>query len=291
MKTIASCIFMLLSFFSRSQGLQQSTIRQVYDLHVGDTLEFKSDHRNVNGNEEIRRYTIRVIETRRDLSDSMVLEMNDKTISSIVYSNMPSWADTFVNQMIYTNLDSTILFYHVPTLGCDSNHVCHTDSAFIDSSFFNGRKMNRHLWGNPVAAEYDTIFTEGLGMTNGGFGSEDYTEEQGGFSLIYFHLVSGEEWGNPYYFRMPDGLAEIGTSQKASITPNPALSSFRVCLAGILSNQNTFFLFDGTGRIIMQKDIMSESTVLYRGNISSGMYFWSLRSEEMNIGYGKLVFE
>lgn len=274
------------------QGLIQSTVRQVYDLHVGDSLEYKSDHRNVSGYTELMSHTIRVVLSRQDIGDSIILRIKDKTISSILYYG-PNWGDSAEYESIYSHLDSSILYYHTATLGCDThNFFCHIDTAYVDSSRYNSRKIDEHWEGNRSVAAYDTMFADGLGMISGSFGSEDNTIEQGGFTLEYYHLANGEVWGIPEYFRLPNGINDQDNSAMVvSVFPNPALSVFQIKLASFPVTKTTLYLHDEMGRMIRQQEISKENTQVDREGIADGVYFWTIRAEGMDIHYGKLVFE
>jgi hypothetical protein len=292
MKTILTALLLFLTLHLLSQGLPQSTIRQVYDLHTGDTLEYISDHINAIGNQEVRSYIIRTIQSRQDMGDSIILQMTDKMTSSIVYSQGPSWGDTFTNRFIYTNLDSTIFSYHSHSLGCDTNHVCYIDTAYRDSTQLNLRKIDHHWEGNRIAFAYDTSYADGLGLISGSFGSEDNLALQGGFNIAYYHLANGETWGTPYYFRLPNGINDYNAiSPSVSIYPNPAFSSFEIKLDAALPSPTTFYLYDETGRLVKQQQILNPKSSIKRDALSNGIYFWSLHTDGYELQHGKLVFE
>lgn len=292
MKTVFTFLLLLSAVLSKGQGLSQSTMREVYNLHPGDTLEYIADHINVNGYAEIRSYTLRVIQSRLDAGDSITLLMNDKTIYTEVYHTIPAWGDTFLTQMLYTHLDSAVLFDHRSTLGCDSNHFfCHRDTSFTDSTLYHGREITEHWAGNQNTSADDTTFTDGLGITSGRYGSEDNLEEQGGFYLAYYHLASGEVWGSPSYFQLPNGIRDIISTSYASVSPDPVKTSFQIKLNISPSAKTIFNLYDETGRSVRQKEIVNANTVADRDNIPAGIYLWNIQSEEIVIAHGRLIFE
>ena len=137
---------------------------------------------------------------------------------------------------------------------------------------------------------YDTAFVEGLGQTKGLLGAENGLLAQGGFYLIYYHLVSGEAWGSPYYFRQTDGISSVNTPIAASLTPNPVTDAFRVSLRDISTLPVSFTLRDATGRVMFRKTLSSPITDMSRDGLTAGLYIWTISAEAgAGISYGKMV--
>jgi hypothetical protein len=203
----------------------------------------------------------------------------------------PGHSGSSVQQIIYTNLDSTIFYYHTHALGCDTTNFCYKDSAYIDTAYYNGRKIDIHYEGNAAWASYDTSFADGLGEVGAGYGSEDNTAAQGGFGLIYYHLVSGEVWGYPYYFTLPNGIGEVSNDMSVTVIPNPVTGDFQIKINNTPAGQNVFNLYDETGRTFMQKTITGSNTQMSREGIMDGLYFWSMTSDGVELSHGKIVFE
>lgn len=295
MKILIISLFILFCLLVRSQGLSQSTIGQIYDFQPGDTLEYSTGYLLGGGpNCQIQGNIMTIILSREDTLNTVIYSIKQNSISG----NVPpccytcsSSSNSGYYQISYSNLDSSIFFYHTHTLGCDTNHFCYNDTAYIDTAYYHGRKIDAHHEGMSGCCSWDTFFVDGLGEVSGGFGSEDNTASQGGFSLIYYHLLNGEVWGTPYYFSLPNDINEINSRVSVTILPNPATSDFQIKSNNILTEQTVFNLYDETGRSVIQKIIGGCNTQIKRDGLADGLYFWRLSSDGIEFGHGKIVFK
>ena len=71
----------------------------------------------------------------------------------------------------------------------------------------------------------------------------------------------------------------------SSVFPNPAKNQFTISNNKAIS----ILLYDIFGKRVMQKSLVNSKTIL-RGNLASGMYFYTLKTEEKIIENGKVIF-
>lgn len=76
-------------------------------------------------------------------------------------------------------------------------------------------------------------------------------------------------------------------TNSVSVQPNPMISETQFSFAGIINN---FRLIDASGRIMYSDmSINSKDYILKRGNLNSGIYMYSIETEEGEIKSGRLV--
>ena len=294
MKNAIAAVFCFCCFHLFSQGLTHSTIRQVFDFHPGDTLEFETNYL-IGGYTLCQKegYYFDVYLSRQDGQDSIAY-----TCRSVGFDYYYPTSCSFqtgssgvnIHTALYTYLDSSIFYYHTHTLGCDTTQFCYNDTSYIDTSSYNGRKIDRHTEGIRIAFSYDTTFADGLGQVEAGFGSEDNTQAQGGYGLVYYHLASGEVWGTPYYFNLYTGIQSPAGDLTVSVTPDPVTDVLRVSVRESSALPVSFSLCDAMGRVVLSKTLSSPTTDITRDGIAEGLYFWNLSIESADRrSFGKII--
>ena len=74
------------------------------------------------------------------------------------------------------------------------------------------------------------------------------------------------------------GINEIGSKNELIIFPNPAQNSINVT-ADIKHIGSPYVVYDFTGKIILKGEITSELTTIEIGDLSEGMYLFSLKEQ------------
>jgi hypothetical protein len=136
---------------------------------------------------QIRGNIIQVVTNRLNTTNSITYTFNSAFTSGFLppCNNQPGNSGPYLGYTnTYYNLDSLIFSYQSHFFDCDMNNFCYNDTVYIDSAYYNGRKINDHNEGIIACCSSDTTFVEGLGEVRGGYGREDNTAPQGGFSLI-----------------------------------------------------------------------------------------------------------
>jgi hypothetical protein len=278
-----------------AQSLTRSTIREIYNYSVGDTLETSCQQYNIGGTQgcEGSVQIMQIIISRYDNGDTILyrIKQNDHFSWQCNFQFGGSSMDSVSFNQTITQLDSTIFWYHTyHVLGCDSFHQCFTDTVYRDSSLFNYKKVNEHWEGNLGWAAYDTVFADGLGEVKNNFFSEDNMLEQGGCGLSYYHKANGEIWGAPFYFNIISDVKDMVGHNTIKISPNPASTTLTIQLENTFP-PTSFQLFDLSGRMVLQQELRSSTSVqIDISAVSKGMYLYHLASEESNTS-GKLVVE
>ncbi|MBC8265704.1 MAG: choice-of-anchor B family protein [Flavobacteriales bacterium] len=131
---------------------------------------------------------------------------------------------------------------------------------------------------------YDTYLPNSHASYKGAWGVYPFWDAQShAFSSI---LVSDMQTGL-YVFSGSFPLAINNLEPVTSLVfPNPAENQFTI------GNKKTtsIVLYDVFGKKVLEKDVSNNKTIK-RGNISSGMYFYSLKTKEEIIENGKIIFE
>ena len=85
------------------------------------------------------------------------------------------------------------------------------------------------------------------------------------------------------YFAQPVNNLDPATSL---VFPNPAKNQFTI------TNQSasSIILYDVFGKRVLQQDLNNSKTI-ERGNLSSGMYFYYLKTKKKILKNGKVIFE
>jgi hypothetical protein len=150
--------------------------------------------------------------------------------------------------------------------------------------------------------EYDTLGYDGLA---------DITEtSDGGYACVgnAFHPVGSQYVQAAWLLKVDSngclngdcptlytGIKDIPSLEEFFVFPNPASSQFTVALAGpndiYQYHDLKFSLYDLTGRLVTEQLITAQTTIIQRGDLSNGLYIWSLSDEANQLRNGKMVFK
>jgi len=236
MKSILCTILLFAMYQSMSAQIPFSTIAQVYNFDIGDTLEYSCDALNALGsNCDIMYGMMDVVINKNSLPDSIVYTFRE--ISYVNYNNCgPASGSADTTTQIITNLDSSVFWYHNPALYAYGNDTTATylDSVRLDSTMYY-RKRDEHWEGLWICCMHDTAYADGLGKIVYTYGSEDNTEPQGGCTLAYYHKATGEFWGTRQYFDLhhtPIGIPDITAGDGINLFPNPSQGILNITSTG-----------------------------------------------------------
>jgi|GEM_PF-1415994 hypothetical protein len=284
-------LFFLLIALTRGAYCQltQSTVGQIYNFSVGDTFECNCDF--IDGGCNQMGYESYVILSRQDAGE--FINYTIKEVQAIAGPGCPNTPDSFIYNATYGPKDSAIFWYHTyHAFGCDSNGLCYTDTVYNDTTNQRNWKVNEHKEGEISWYEADTAFADGLGQVLCNYGSEDFSQQQGGCSLTYYHKVGQQPWGQYVDIRLPTGIDEIketGASIKAF--PNPFNDVTHIVVTGI-NEKFGFELYDVTGRLQQTIPAIDNNQFdVHKGQLANGVYLYRILVTGKAAAYGKLVVE
>ncbi|HLP51294.1 MAG TPA: T9SS type A sorting domain-containing protein [Chitinophagales bacterium] len=152
---------------------------------------------------------------------------------------------------------------------------------------------------NDIAFGYNDIFVEGIGSFNNFFlypGASFIAFDLPTYNLLCFSEFDTLAYRNTQYttcdydtswtWNSIDELASVGVK----ISPNPTTDVVQVQL------QNTnvravFELTDLTGRSVLQQQLNEPVANIPVGNLSKGVYMYTIRNSQQRLSSGKLVVE
>lgn len=293
---------LLLSVFSVKSFSQliPSTIGEVYNFEVGDTMEYYSETHLGDGFHSYA-YGYMLITITSKYSNGDTIKYSYQSSTQITSASFPYLAsiegpfftggnhnDYISPPLTLTKLDSSIFIRF--DYSCQ-NPFCFDSVA--ENAAYNFRKQNMHNDHN--LGVWVETFVAGVGLVSGGY----FIESQGdsyGQTLIYYHKANGETWGTPQYFVL-NGINNLEESS-IKISPNPTSSIFQIKLSKEPHRQTYFKLYDALGREVKQELISSATTTLNRENLSNGIYFWQVEAEACLpdrqgkiMERGKIIFE
>jgi hypothetical protein len=268
MKALYFLSFMLFVLWSSAQ-VTPPIQSDIYDFEVGDSLEYTFsnsggqsgtywnviDQKSVNGN--VTTYTI-------------------KAISSI------NGIGNFSRDVSSLDIIDTLDGMYVSIINGDS---VYTANGETQGQYFN---TNWNQWmavTTSQTSEYikrlGAIYQYSSSYGDGGFSSGSVTR------LIYAHKVSGKVYGSPSYFTVGVKHEE---RPSVSVFPNPVHESFNINLSDLLeTNSMQLHVFDAGGRCIKSVTVNSILNKVNCSDLSDGVFYWHLFSDNNIIGTGKLV--
>ncbi len=230
MKYLLSAILLFVMYQSACAQIPFSTVAQVFDFSIGDTLEYECWANQGRNGCVPRSDMMQVVIAKNITPDSLQYTFRGVgyTYSDPCLTPPFGFIDTFTQ--IYTNPDSSIFWYHNPARYVDSNGFLYADTAFIDPSIHN-RKRNEHNE-NSFAFWADTAYADGLGNIYSDYGQEDNGQVTYYCELNYYHKVVGETWGTPLYINPSLGVEDINAYDGINVYPNPAHGILNITSAG-----------------------------------------------------------
>jgi hypothetical protein len=300
MKISTSLICLLLFCSShrvKAQGLTPSTVRQIFSLEKGDSLEYHV-WTVTNGCGTICNwYHLKTIDSisYNSLQDTLFIFFQSQVLvfdsldvpvnpcgNCHEYFTFPDVCPVNVSRWSVTDLDSSVVYYLDTAYGGVSLDWA-TDSIYRNS-LYNGSKQNLYNLGERDFSRTKEIYVDSIGIVYKTESVElaDNNTEQ----LIYYHKANGKIWGTPY---VVSGIANDLKDYGISIYPNPVSSNF-VIRAGQYQGLH-FKLFDALSKQVMSLNLSDSETEVNRSSLPFGVYFWQMSDGENVLRTGKLILE
>ncbi|MBT3621909.1 MAG: T9SS type A sorting domain-containing protein, partial [Flavobacteriales bacterium] len=109
---------------------------------------------------------------------------------------------------------------------------------------------------------------------------------------IYPYLPSGniivsDMQTGLYIFDCSSSTSIIENTLSNNIFPNPAKTQFMISN----SNAESITLYNTLGMKVYEQKLTKNQNTIYRGNLSNGLYFYTLIKEGKRTESGKVIFE
>ena len=291
------CLLLFCSYDSiKAQGLTPSTVRQIFSLEKGDSLEYHV-WTVANGCGTICNwYELKVVDsvTYSISLDTLFISFQSQVMrfDSGAPVNCGQCQEAFQfwdicavssDKWSFTNLDSSIIYYLDTTYGKEFAGI--TDSIYYGMSYSNSKQnLYRYYQFNFNYYGTDEIYADSIGIV--------YKEQvnqlplQNREQLIYYHKANGKLWGEPY---IVSGIANDLKEDSISVYPNPVDNNFVIHSSQYQGLR--FKLFDALSKQVMTLNLSASETEVSRNNLSGGIYFWQITSDGTAIKTGKLIMD
>lgn len=298
---IAGFLLLFISAGIKAQGLAPSTVRQVFSLEKGDSLEYRIQTIASNGsgcNVLCDVYRLNTIDSvyYNAIQDSLTIRFTSQIIYKDTFATLSSngcgncrstfWVEDYFNistgKWIVTNLDSNIVLALDNIYG--PNCIFSRDTSFADRLKYNGSKENYYRVSDCSMIYWEEIYVDSVGIVYKtevpGVGP-DNTEQ-----LIYYHKASGHTWGTPF---INTGIGNIGNEYPISVYPNPAQGRFIVKTD--LYQGVKLELYDMLSKEVLNRELTGRETEVNSSGLAPGIYYWKLNGANQLGKGGKLVIE
>jgi hypothetical protein len=95
-----------------------------------------------------------------------------------------------------------------------------------------------------------------------------------------------------YEYKLTTGVLETTNTSAITIYPNPISASFTINISsGITLKDGLIKIYDLCGKEVKVVAIINNETTVDRGELQSGIYFYSITNNHENIGKGKLIVQ
>ena len=238
-------ILTIITVSSFAQGLNFSTIREIYAFSVGDSFEYEvSSHQLFEPHCNYDGYTLTVITGFNISHDTITYESKSFSQSAGACCQPGCGFSQYAYSSGGTTIidaDSTI-FYSLP---CFNGDQC-LDTAFINANY-DSHKQD-HFYDNSFDLR-DETFADGLGQIKGDDIFE-YDKVEHIMQLIYFHKANGEIWGQPQ--TIISGIETLQPDEPSlQLFPNP--SNEQIQLTTTAPNPTEVKIYDALGRLVKQQ--------------------------------------
>jgi hypothetical protein len=281
----------------KAQGLTPSTVRQVFSLQKGDSLEYHVWNYGACS-PLCNYYILKVVDSvsynlaQDTLSISFLTQVlhfdsaGGGGMCSGTCKEYFTWADICpiaVGQWTFTYLDSNIISFLDTTYRIQSPVGGASDSIYRDSLTYNNSKQNFYNCHIGFDGTND-IYADSIGIVYKAENVELSSNERE--QLIYYHKANGSMWGTPY---INTGIANIATDYHITVYPNPAEDRFVV--HSDLYQGVRFEMYDVLSKQVVNLELNNKETGVNRNNLPSGIYYWQVTDGINTIITGKLIIE
>lgn len=297
--------FLLLSFTyamclsgmtTNAQGLPASTVRQVFALQAGDSLEYHLTSEVMGPGCGIlcNIYLLNVIDAVQynTTNDTETVIFHSQILQSDTLPNAAScggcrpgfWVPDYVpldaHRWVITDLDSSINYLMDSVYG----HLCtRRDTSYSTSTLYNGSKQNQCGFSTCSMIAWQEIYADSIGLvykTEWPGIAPDKTEQ-----LVYYHKANGATWGQRYVYT---GLEEVRRSAM-SIYPNPATGHMTIQADSY--QDMSYELYDILGQKVATGLLQATETNVDVKPLTRGIYLCHLLYAGQSVRSLKLIMD
>lgn len=292
-------------------GIINITAKEIFDYEIGD--EFHTNQANEWVNPPYPMYQIQLINKVLSKTNSI---NHDTTVYTIhrcglkhswyggnnTYEYYNDTITTIYNWSSLTEPNSFLKYlpnetyfngvkYQYWDLSYSNNYnqrIVKYSSRFSANNFSNCPEVNNLIPGPSVY-----YYIEGCGGTYY-YGPYDDSGILDHNKLVYYKK-GNDIWGNPYNCEtLLEILPNVSNKNKyfVSIIPNPVLNSARISIIGLNNENIDLEIKNQLGfTVLLKKHMNATGFVFDRGNLPSGLYFYSILTTKNEFISGKLIIE
>ena len=301
MKNIWLILFALTVEFSFGQmQTPVSTIGQVYNYNVGDSLEFSFSGTEIYACNYGEKLVIITAYSRQDDTITYSYKRLTSTTNVPCPNNYYGTVyGTFFDSSLITssilNAESGIFTPYSPTRCQGLTHQqCYDSAYFTGTNNYGGKKQDEFYLQDFSAT--DTIWADSLGQVHVYNYIEGFEGPVTEYDLVYYHkAATGERWGS--FTGFADYSVYLGVSSIADdisivIAPNPAKSNFKITAGGLTGTTPVCLnISNVVGQKLPAIKMVNGSTVIDCSAWPAGIYIWTVTSAGSIVKNGKLIIE
>lgn len=307
MKRILLLLFTLL-IFSGLKASDTLTIRQIYNFDVGDTFDYYT-YGVQGGYPDVPYYTTTIIVGKTLMTDSIMyifsytgLIGNDTVWvrhldSNAVNSSFALSFSTYSN--LNTNNGGLLPFINIDLdTNTENISISLIDSASVKNNqcYFPSLRdiPNWDSAGNDVAQNglfylYDR-FQSGLGVTYYQNSSNDGVDGlYAGYSELICYSKAGIHVCTTPYFAL--GINDLSNISNVKVYPNPASDQLQLSVTNAGQFNAQFIITDILGQQVYSSPVTQAETTQDISSLATGIYIWSIVSDNVIIKTGKVIKE
>ncbi len=291
------CLIMSLGYLpARAQVSDSTTVKTIFALHGGDSLEYRIwTTAQVCGTvcSVYRWYVVdTVLGTPGQDTVTVFYHDTEYHMDSIYPGASAPCAPACYHYIDLCLRSSSILRYwtlpyadsSVFASALSQHYDILLDSVVSDSLKYNGARQHVIHWSDNIMAEGVDIFVDSLGPVYHevtGYEAPNAQNQE----LIYYHKANGTTWGHRYVYT---GLEEVRRSTM-TIYPNPATGHMTIQADSY--QDMTYELYDILGQKIASGSLKATKTNVNIQALSSGIYHCTLLYAGQSVRSLKLIID
>lgn len=286
--TILLFAFCLLLGKAHSQ-LTPSTFKEVYNFQVGDTFVYSYHSQQDDAWHSYTDGFIMAVITgvvQTDSNITYLLQQQTHVTSATPPGQFsPLYNPPAFNYMLADSNTSVLTLLQYVDTACPTVH----DTVYMNSAY-EGR-LQSETSRACFESRWMKRFAPGLGQIAGSvyqsLGSPWWQGSE--FEMVYYHKADGSQWGMPHDFVMDAPTLEADEA-RVSVYPNPATDILQVKVAGNISREAEFVLYDAVGREVQRQSMSGSNLTIQRAGWCAGVYYWQLQTPGKTVQRGKVIF-
>ena len=285
--------------FTKGQDLTPSTVRQIFSLQKGDSLEYHEwtvasgcgttcnwyelktvDSVSYNNSQD----TLLIYFTTQLLDfDSLPVPVNPCGNCQQAFT-MPDICPVYNDQWSIAYLDSSIVSYLYVFYGIKAGQVpgYQIDSISIDTNLYNGAKQNYAFVANRQYWLSTDIYVDSIGIVYKWESVEQSNNNRE--QLIYYHKANGSSWGIPF---VNTGVVSVADGNRISVYPDPAEDYLNI--TGIENGRTLGIITNAIGQLMGQYPLANATDRIPLENLPAGYYQITFYLEGSRIGGQKFI--